>query len=211
MKWQAVGALKEEEFPAADRPIINALKLPDRYMITGVFDSLGDFEARLQRALEKGIQLVQLRLKPDWLNKNLTLVGDIMQLASDLCQRHRAILMINVPDKITISCNYDGVHADSRKLQTMQQRPECEWFSVSCHTVQDMQTAALLGADFAVLSPVLATASHPGAKPLGWRQFGSMVEQATFPIYSLGGVGDNQLATAWKYGGQGVAAISAYW
>ena len=49
-------------FPAADRPIIAALRLPQLYLITGPRPSEpADFLSRLGAALARGIRLVQLR------------------------------------------------------------------------------------------------------------------------------------------------------
>jgi 8-oxo-dGTP diphosphatase len=67
-----------------------------------------------------------------------------------------------------------------------------------------------LNADFATLSPVCATASHPDAKPLGWERFAPLVADARLPVYALGGVGPDDLERAHATGAQGVAGIRAF-
>jgi 8-oxo-dGTP diphosphatase len=71
--------------------------------------------------------------------------------------------------------------------------------------------AVRLSADFATLSPLAVTASHPNASPLGWAQFHAMVEAAALPVYALGGVSPAQLTQVQQAGGQGVAGIRAFW
>ena len=57
--WAAPQELAEYPMPAADRPIVMALNLPDRYLVTGAADSMDPewFLARLERALERKIDL----------------------------------------------------------------------------------------------------------------------------------------------------------
>ena len=38
-----------------------------------------------------------------------------------------------------------------------------------------------------------------------------MIENISIPVYALGGVSTKDIKTAWLYGAQGVAAISAFW
>jgi len=62
-----------------------------------------------------------------------------------------------------------------------------------------------------MLSPVKATASHPDTKAIGWEHFRLLCEQATFPVYALGGVSEDDLVDAFENGAQGIAAIRALW
>jgi 8-oxo-dGTP diphosphatase len=81
----------------------------------------------------------------------------------------------------------------------------------SCHDASQLARAVTLGADFATLSPVTATASHPGAASLGWPAFQVLAEAAALPVYALGGMGPSRLEEAHAAGAQGVAGISGFW
>ena len=83
--------------------------------------------------------------------------------------------------------------------------------AASCHNASELAQAARIGADFAVLSPVLTTRSHPQATPLGWRRFAELVTPAAMPVYALGGMQPSMVAQAWQQGGQGIAAIGGLW
>ncbi|MGB5395628.1 MAG: thiamine phosphate synthase, partial [Gammaproteobacteria bacterium] len=197
--------------PAADVPIIRALQLPERYLITGAFDSLDDFVQRLANALNNGIRLVQLRLKPDWLQTNTQLAEQVLHAAEAQCHKANAALLLNVPDELRALSNCKNIHADSSRVQQLEKRPECDLFSASCHTPEDLRKAEKLNADFAVLSPVQKTQSHPDAEPLGWEKFQSMIDIISIPVYALGGVGGDDVQIAQQHGAQGVAAIGALW
>ena len=215
LKWLSVSQLAAYDFPEANTAIIKLLQLPGKYLITGKFLDADDFIKKLKDALDNGISLVQLRLKNDSL-KDLTQAQRLVEQASKLCKQLDAKLMLNLSGNwlkvIDLSLiEFDGFHADSKTLQTLSQRPEAGLFSASCHNKKELLKAKQLNADFVVLSPVQKTASHPEMQPIGWLQFSSMIEKIPIPVYALGGVSEKDIKTAWSYGAQGVAAISAFW
>jgi 8-oxo-dGTP diphosphatase len=89
--------------------------------------------------------------------------------------------------------------------------PEPYLVGASCHNESELIHAGKLGLDFALLSPVQKTATHPDAVPLGWQDFADLVRNASVPVYALGGVSREDVSKAWECGGQGVSAISALW
>ena len=82
---------------------------------------------------------------------------------------------------------------------------------VSCHDADDLDHAWAACCDFAVLGPVRATPTHPGVPVLDWKGFERLVRKARMPVFAIGGLGDDDIADAWRSGGQGVAAIRAFW
>ena len=211
IEWRAVNSLDPGVFPPADVPIINALILPGRYLITGVFTSVADFEQRLSGALRDGIGLVQLRLTHDWVQANAqSYAFEIMELCTRLCKQNSVKLLYNVPVQLE-SLTSDGIHLNSRRLLKTKRRPARDIVSASCHGRQELEHAQSIGVDFAVLSPVQKTRSHPHAQPLGWKAFQQLVDGVNIPVYALGGVTVDDIEQAWCSGGQGVAAIGAFW
>ena len=211
IEWHALTSLDQSHFPPADIPIINSLLLPSRYLITGEFTSVADFERRLVNALNDGIKLVQLRLTHDWVKSNTKSYAlEIAELCAELCKLNSTRLMLNVPEELKFMVG-DGVHLNSRQLLMINARPDIRLVSASCHNRQELEHAQSIGVDFAVLSPVRETHSHPNAGVIGWDAFHKLVDEINIPVFALGGVTDDDIEQAWKSGGQGIAAISAYW
>jgi 8-oxo-dGTP diphosphatase len=83
--------------------------------------------------------------------------------------------------------------------------------AASCHSEVELAQAECCDLDFAVLSPVSPTASHPGAAPLGWDGFAGLLTRVALPVYALGGVQPTDGARARRVGAQGVAMIRGLW
>lgn len=209
MQWLHPGAMQAEHFPAADRPVITALQLPDRYLITG--DDPRDpaaFLQRLESALREGHRLVQLRAH---LLDDLA-YADLLDVALDLCRGFKARLLINRPEGCSDwAGRADGIHLTSRQLLALPCRPASDLVGASCHSAGELARAAELGLDYALLSPVLPTASHPDAPALGWDLFAECLEAVNLPVYALGGMQAGLMPRAKAAGAQGIAAIREFW
>lgn len=211
IKWQPVDELDRDIFPPADIPIINALSLPERYLITGKFSDLADFETRLSAALVAGVKLVQLRLTYDWLKTNSEAYAlQVIQVSRELCKKNAARLLLNIAEPLTLT-GADGIHLNSKRLLATTSRPDHDLVSASCHNREQLVHAQSIGVDFAVLSPVKETTSHARARPMGWDAFYRLVDEISIPVYALGGLKNEDIEQAWHCGAQGVAAISAFW
>jgi 8-oxo-dGTP diphosphatase len=82
---------------------------------------------------------------------------------------------------------------------------------VSCHDAAELAHAAAIEADFALLSPVLPTLTHPGAATLGWDTFSALAAASPIPVYGLGGLGRDDAALAQSRGAHGVALLRGAW
>lgn len=80
----------------------------------------------------------------------------------------------------------------------------------SCHDAASLALASHLGFDYALLSPVMETPSHPGASLLGWAGFQTCIDGLDLPVLALGGLSPTDLASAQAVGAHGVAGISAF-
>jgi len=208
--WVHPDAMDPAAFPAADRPIISALRLPERYLITGADPRVPDrFLDRLERALAWGVRLVQLRAH-DLSNDDYAVLA---AGAFQICARHGGRLLLNRNPRLVRDLPCHGLHLTAQRLTAFARRPWDDQYLVgaSCHNAQELSRAARLGLDYALLSPVQATRSHPDAHPLGWERFATLVEDAGLPVYALGGLGPDDLDTAFAHGAQGIAAIRGLW
>ncbi len=203
-KWVSPAELKHYAFPAANQPIITAARLPPYYAILDDADE-SLLLPNLQKLLNRGIKLIQARLK----KLPPAAVAAFIEQAYPLCQQQQTLLLMN--SAVDYPAQVDGIHLTSQHLMALSKRPEnSQWLAASCHNLEQLQQAQNIGVDFAVLAPVLATQTHPGAETLGWAQFSDLVAQVNLPVYALGGMSESCLATARQSGGQGIAAIRAF-
>jgi len=106
-----------------------------------------------------------------------------------------------------------GVHLKSAQLLALSERPLPlqQVVGASCHDAAQLAHAVRIGVDFATLSPVVVTTSHPHTSALGWPMFQSLAEAAALPVYALGGMDRSHIAQARQNSGQGVAGIRGFW
>ena len=208
--WAAPDALNRLDFPAADVPIIDALRLPSLYLITGEpADRPAVFLQRLEQALERGLRLLQLRARQ---LPEPALLG-LYRQAQALTRRYGATLLLNGSPAQALAVQADGVHLSAPRLLALQSRPLSagRWVAASCHNEAELRHACRLGLDFVVVSPVSHTRSHPDTPPLGWKGLQALTEMANLPVYALGGMTPADLERAWRHGAQGIAAIRSLW
>jgi len=210
VSWRAIGELRDQDFPAANRPIIRALRLPDRYSITGAFESVSSGLQRLECQLLAHCPAMVL-LRAPWLAA--TAYTDFAREASELCQRFGASLMLHGRTDLLDAVTAVGIHLTWEQARSLSERPVPAhlWFAVSCHNEAEIAKATGLGADFVTLGAVAPTLSHPGAATLGWQRFQELVMTANVPVFALGGMVDGDLEAAKVRGGQGIAGIGNWW
>lgn len=192
----------------ANAPILRALALPSLYAISNV-NELGEetFIIRLRGALEHGLRLVQLREKE--LSREALRALALRMLP--LLRAHDAKLIINADIELALEISADGVQLNSGQLATLEKRPNLPWCAASCHNAEELRRAEELGCEFAVLSPVLPTLSHPGEPTLGWVKFSETVGGCTIPVYALGGLKMTDMEAAWQRGAHGIALLRQAW
>lgn len=215
VQWVEPRDLKNFDFPAANRPIIFAINLPEIYLITGDFLSTSDFSERLTRALKAGVRLVQVRIE----NFNLSSHQVILDMVAAAVNEFAISVVINCSSSQfsqIVEAYPDikfGLHLNGLNANQINARPVGEGvlFGVSCHNAEEIAHAQKIGADYLLLSPVLMTQSHPETVPMGWDAFSKLTELANVPVYALGGVDEAHLQLAKANGAQGVAGIRAWW
>lgn len=206
--WQQPAKVDVTPLLPANFPIVKALTLPPVLGISHA-EALGidSFLARLDIALANGLRLIQVR------DKSLP-EAERLELARETVRRahlHSARVLVNGSLELARAAGADGVHLDSSAAAKLTARPDIEWVGVSCHDAAELAHAAAIGADFALLSPVLPTLTHPGAPTLGWRLFSELAAASPIPVYGLGGLERGDVALAQSHGAHGVALLRGAW
>lgn len=205
VRWVTPEELPGFDFPAANRPIVTAARLPGRYLISPPGLDAGGYRAWAAAALARGERLLLLRAPA-------LAEADYLALARELLAACRAagarFLLHGEPGRLD-AVDADGVHLPAAALAALSGRPApgTRWLAASVHDAAELARAEALGVDFVTLSPVRATESHPGAPGMGWEAFAALVAQAKVPVYALGGMTVADEARARAAGGQGIAGI----
>ncbi|MCK6392546.1 Nudix family hydrolase [Zoogloea sp.] len=208
LSWQHAASMSVEPMLPANGPILKALRLPRRMAITQAAEIGIDTQlARLDQALAGGLRLVQIR------EPGLP-ANDREAFAQAVLARTRAagaITLINDDVDLAVRIGADGVHLPARRLAALDTRPELEWVGASCHTRSELEQAAALGLDYALLGAVKPTASHPERDGIGWDGFAARAHTLPLPVFALGGLTPDDLDTAKAHGAHGVAGIRSFW
>lgn len=234
-RWAPADALRAADFPPASRVIINALRLPEHYLITPAVGDRRRFIRCFRRALENGVRLAVLR---DERLDDAACAEVAREMADEAAPFGAKVLLhnrgIGAGDTdvssvggvgsgsgvdvggsggLTGKTTFAGVHLSAAALLQCRGRPvpADRWFAASCHNARELQAAVAAGADFAVLGPVRATPSHPGAAPLGWPAFAALTANLPLPVYAIGGMTPHDVVLCRRHGGHGIAAIRGLW
>ena len=208
--WFSPAAPPPRPFLAANEPIWKWLSLPDICALIDLDSRPGippaeTFWGDIERGLRGGLRMILIRAK--------TAATPTPQIAA-IARRARffgALVVLNGDEKIARAIDADGWHASAARLRQNRRRPDFRFVGASCHDEREVARARELGADYALLSPVRKTISHPQAPPLGWSRFAAAAREARIPVYALGGMTRRDLETAQANGAHGVALLRAAW
>jgi 8-oxo-dGTP diphosphatase len=203
IKWQRVAAPDVEPMLPANAPVLAALALP-AVMIVSNAAGMG-IEAWIRKLAELAIDekvLVQVREK----TLNAQQVQHVLSRALVRAEPFGSRVVVNSDCGAYPQCG--GVHLTSRALMQSVSRPAGALVGASCHDARELDHAKKIGVDYAVVGAVKATASHPGAAPMGWDGFAELARDRPMPIYAIGGLARADLGEARRRGAHGVALLS---
>ena len=192
----------------ANGPILRALELPSIYALTNAAENGIEAEwARLEIGLAGGLRLIQIRDKTLSPAERQRFARGVMTRVHDYSD---ARVLINDGEQLAHEVGAHGLHLSTGRLRQITQRPPFDWVAASCHSAEELARAVSLGIDFAKLSPVLQTLTHPEAKGMGWDEFGRLVEQSPIPVFALGGMKPEMLDVAKEKGAHGIALMRVW-
>ncbi len=207
-RWQRPGAFDVAPLLPANTRVLAALALPPVMGITCAED-LGEdaFLERAARALDRGLGLVQLREKA-W---PAARVDAFASRLVPLVRSRGARIVVNGSEGDAHRLGADGLHRTAAALAPPTRRPEGMIVGASIHTPDEHSRAEALGVDYAVVGPVRATPTHPGAAPLAWDGFERAIAETRVPVYALGGLSSADLDAARDRGAHGIAMRRGAW
>ncbi|MBT4933476.1 MAG: thiamine phosphate synthase [Rhodospirillaceae bacterium] len=125
-----------------------------------------------------------------------------------LCRPRHILVLVAGDARLALSTGADGLHLPEAMMARRRQllRPSM-LLSVAAHSPKSLAKAAKAGADFALLSPVLPTKSHPGDSTIGILRFAAWALRAPLAVYAMGGINDQNVRRLGGSGAVGWAAI----
>ena len=208
LAWESPLALTVGPALPTTVPVFKSLKLPEFMGITHAWHMGCEVQLKaIDTALQEGLRLIQIR-------EGLLTAEERVPFAKEVCERardHNALVFFSGSPAEALTVKAPGLHLSSSGLWQHQTRPDFEWVGASCHSRQDLEHAAQLDLDYALLGHILPTPSHPGQPGLGWEKFAHLILDLPFPVFAIGGLTPALSATAQKYGAHGVAAIRGAW
>ncbi|HEX6956769.1 MAG TPA: thiamine phosphate synthase [Ferrovibrio sp.] len=128
-----------------------------------------------------------------------------------LCRQRGLFLLVAGDAPLAQAVGADGLHLPEWMLHG-RRRPRGGWLvTAAAHNAAAIARAARGGAAAVLISPVFATASHPGAKALGPVRFAALAAQARrrgLLVYALGGIDAATLKRLRPVPKTGIAAIA---
>ena len=195
--WQAPGAAMAAPMLPANAPVLASLGLPTEYAVTQAAQlGVAEMLARLERRLESGLQLLQIR-EPGLEETQRKL---FTTQAIGLAHRFGCKVITKAPHP-----GADGIHFTAAQLMALAVKPQ-GLTAASCHTRAELERAMALELDFVVLGPV-----KDKSPALGWSRFADIAADSTIPVYAIGGLTRGDLPAAWRAGAHGVAMIRGAW
>lgn len=216
LRWVPIDSAQDvPQLLPATYPPLRWLQLPTVYALSsaGSPEQLPQFLKKLDQGLEAGIKLFQWR-EPGWPGGPAQ--ADLHQALKAVltrCHAFGAHVLVNSIHPEAWWHEADGVHLRTHDAAGLTSRPilaKDKRVGVSTHNLAELAHARALEADFAVLGPVLPTASHPGHPGIGWETFAQLNAQAGLPVFALGGQSAATLAHAQSVGGHGFAGIRGW-
>ena len=112
---------------------------------------------------------------------------------SPLCRARRIRLLVAGDWRLAREVGADGLHLPEAAIRRgpgrWRRARRRDWIvTAAAHSPIAIRLAARLGVDAVLLSPVFATASHPGARTVGPLRFARWARESPLPVYALGGI-----------------------
>lgn len=137
---------------------------------------------------------------------------EIYELVSLLTDQNVPLSKIIINDRIDVAfvskvagvqLAYHSLPVDIVKKQFTSLRVGC-----SVHSIDEVETAQELGADYVIFGHVFPTQSKPGLVPKGLKQLELIAQHVSIPVLAIGGIKPTNIRGVIEAGAMGIAVMS---
>ena len=172
---------------------------------------------RIRAAMDAGADWAQVREKDLGARELLELTRDAVETAS--LGRARSLVVVNDRLDVALAAGADGVHLGGEAVPV---REAMEWIrprrvhedfllGVSCHTAEEVQTAAEAGASYVFFGPIFDTPSKRAfGPPQALQKLAEVCRAAVIPVVAIGGINIGNVRDCLAAGASGIAAIRMF-
>ena len=192
--WYTRDQLLHLNFPKANKNIIKRLYWPHLIKISNTLKPVENSDVLLYWRIEDPSEqyIEQLTALDEGQRSNLIINVDIWQQLSSELQKQ--IKTVHLKQSQLMNLHKGDLTVGVRYI-------------AACHDAVSLKQAQQIGCDAVFISPVKTTATHPEAVALGWERFSDLAQNSQIPVFALGGVHPDDLATSQKHGAYGLAGI----
>lgn len=192
--WYTREQLLHLNFPKANKDIIKRLYWPHLIKISNTLKPVENSDALLYwRVVDPSEHYIeQLTSLDEGQRSNLIINVDIWQQLSP--ELRKQIKTVHLKQSQLMNLHKGDLTVGVRYI-------------AACHDAVSLKQAQQIGCDAVFISPVKPTTTHPEAVALGWERFRDLAQNSQIPVFALGGVHPDDLATAQQHGAYGLAGI----
>ncbi len=127
-----------------------------------------------------------------------------------LCERYHVPCILHSFIDAAIALGAENIHlplpllrqAEKEKLQKFKK------IGASCHSVEEAREAETLGCSYITAGHIFATDCKKGLPPRGLDFLRAVSESVSIPVYAIGGIGSETIASVYEAGAKGVCIMS---
>lgn len=206
IEWVTSSDLNRYEFPAANKAIISAARLPRVISMMPDVANIGTtFLSQLEGWLIAGIRcfiFVNQHLMSNVDKRILIQIGRLLgKFDAKIINDQRLEIAASDSD------------SDARSLRkNLTCHLDCDNFlGHFCRTSADLDQAAHMGAELVLIGPVGSANSGIGNTAIGWSEAKQMVAKTVIPAFAFGGLQSQDVSRAITAGCQGIVLPASVW
>lgn len=127
-----------------------------------------------------------------------------------LCERYEVPCMLHSFADEAMELGAENIHLPLHILRGLDEKKKekLKEIGASCHSVEEAQEAEKLGCTYITAGHVFATDCKKGLPPRGLAFLQAVCQSVSIPVYAIGGIGSENIASVRKAGAKGACIMS---